>query len=228
MRLLVVEDDPDIVKLIRLLLTKNNFDAEYATTGTQGLQMALTNDYDCVILDIGLPEMDGLEVCRNIRNNRLNTPILILSAYGEVDTKVSGLNFGADDYLEKPFQTKELLARINALIRRGKQQSPDQTYVCGDLKIDFLSRVFRVKNQEVSLTNNEFEIMAFLFKNCNRIVSFDELSDYVWPHGDRKETNHVNVYISYIRKKISAIDERPYIITVRNQGFKLMEPDQKT
>lgn len=225
MRLLVVEDDPDIIKLIRLVLSKNNFETVVAQTGTQGLQLALTDDFDCIILDIGLPEIDGLEVCRSIRNHRNNTPILILSAFGETDTKVSGLNYGADDYLEKPFQVTELLARVNALIRRSKQQSPNQVFICGDLKIDLVSRVFRVKNTDVSLTNNEFDIMAFLFKNCNRVVSIDELSDYVWPNGDRKETNHVNVYISYIRKKISAIDETPYIVTVRNQGFKLMEPD---
>ncbi|MCC5933442.1 MAG: response regulator transcription factor [Candidatus Cyclonatronum sp.] len=225
MKILVVEDDRDIAKLVRLVLQKQNFETDFAETGTQGLQLALSKEYDCIILDIGLPEIDGLEVCRSVRNHRNNTPILILSAFGELDTKVSGLNYGADDYIEKPFQVQELLARVNALIRRSKQQSPDQSFSCGDLRLDLVARTFRVKGQDVSLTNNEFDIMAFLFKNCNRIVSFDELSDYVWPDGDRKETNHVNVYISYIRKKISAIDQTPYIVTVRNQGFKLMEPD---
>ncbi|AXJ00865.1 two-component system, OmpR family, response regulator ArlR [Cyclonatronum proteinivorum] len=225
MKVLVVEDDVDIIKLIKIVLEKNKFEVEIAETGTQGLQYALSKDFDCIVLDIGLPEIDGLEVCRAIRNHKITTPILILSAFGETDTKVSGLNYGADDYIEKPFEIKELLARIHALIRRSKQQSPDQSYSCGSLKIDLVARSFKVKHKDVSLTNNEFEIMAFLFKNSNRIVSIDELSDYVWPNGDRKETNHVNVYISYIRKKISAIDTTPYIITVRYKGFKLIEPD---
>lgn len=225
MKILVVEDDQDIIKLIRLILAKNNYEVDVAETGTAGVEMGVNNEYDCIILDIGLPELDGLEVCKAIRNNRVSTPILILSAFGEIDTKVSGLNFGADDYLEKPFQVKELLARVNALIRRNKQQSPDQTYTCGELKIDLVARTFRVNSESINLTNNEFDIMVFLFKNCNRVVSFDELSDYVWPNGDRKETNHVNVYISYIRKKISSVTEKSYIMTIRNQGFKLMNPD---
>ncbi|MDI6400432.1 response regulator transcription factor [Balneolaceae bacterium ANBcel3] len=222
MKILVIEDDRIVRTLVKHVLEKEGHEVSIAEKGETGEEIALREDFDIIILDLGLPDKSGLDVCKVLRENDVTTPILILSAYQNTDTKITGLNTGADDYLTKPFDNKELLARIDAITRRvNKGPGSKNTYECGELKIDLISREFYVKDQKVLLTNNEFNLMAYLLKNPNRILDKDELTNNVWDINFDTNTNFLNVYVSYLRKKIEEITPKSYIQTIRKKGFML-------
>ncbi len=222
MNILVIEDDRIVRTLVKHVLEKEGHEVSIAERGETGEDMALNEDFDIIILDLGLPDKSGLEVCKVLREHNRSTPILILSAYQNTDTKVTGLNTGADDYLTKPFDNKELLARIDAINRRSqKSGESNNTYECGELKIDLVNREFYVKDTKVLLTNNEFNLMAYFLKNPNRILDKDELTNNVWDINFDTNTNFLNVYISYLRKKIEDITPVNYIQTIRKKGFML-------
>ena len=222
MKILVIEDDRIVRTLVKHVLEKEGHEVSIAERGETGEDMALNEDFDIIILDLGLPDKSGLEVCKVLREHNRSTPILILSAYQNTDTKVTGLNTGADDYLTKPFDNKELLARIDAINRRSqKSGESNNTYECGELKIDLVNREFYVKDTKVLLTNNEFNLMAYFLKNPNRILDKDELTNNVWDINFDTNTNFLNVYISYLRKKIEDITPVNYIQTIRKKGFML-------
>ncbi|MEX0679898.1 MAG: response regulator transcription factor [Balneolales bacterium] len=222
MNILVIEDDRIVRTLVKHVLEKEGHDVSIAEQGEAGEEMALAEEFDIIILDIGLPDKSGLDVCKALRDNEVNTPILILSAYQNTDTKITGLNTGADDYLTKPFDNKELLARIDAITRRVKKgDHSDSVFECGELRIDLVEREFYVKDTRIMLTNNEFNLMAYFLKNPNRILDKDELTNNVWDINFDTNTNFLNVYISYLRKKIEEISSVNYIQTVRKKGFML-------
>jgi DNA-binding response OmpR family regulator len=221
MRVLVVEDDKVVGSLVEKILEKKNFDVDLVATGSLGEELATNGSYDCIVLDLGLPDIDGLEICRNLRDKQIDTPLLILSAYDAINIKVSGLDFGADDYLTKPFDNTELIARVEALIRRYHAGKSKEELVCGELKINLITRKFFVNNNEIELTNNEFDLMAYFLKNQDRVISINELAENVWEIGFDTRTNYVNVYLSYIRKKMRPYTSRKYFKTVRKQGFKI-------
>ncbi len=228
MNVLVIEDDPSVRTLVRAVLEHNNNEVHLADNATKGKELALETEHDIIILDLGLPDGNGLELCESLRSQDVDTPILILSAKHETDVKVKGLNTGADDYLTKPFNTEELMARIEAITRRSRESfAKKQELSCGELYVNLIERKFRVNDEEVSLTNNEFNLMVYLMRNKNRTISQDELAKNVWDIHFDTQTNYINVYISYLRKKIRGHAENDYIETVRKKGFILRCNDKE-
>lgn len=220
MNVLVVEDDPSVGTLLKAALTKNDHEVALAQNATEGEELAVNNQYDIIILDLGLPDGDGFDICKEIRDRDITTPVLILSAEQELDMKVKLLKVGADDYLTKPFDTEELIARIEAITRRSSE-GPDRTLECDELRVNMLEREFTVNGQSVDLTNNEFNLLVYLMKNKNRIITQEEIAENVWDIHFDTQTNYINVYISYLRKKIRDKADRDYIETVRKKGFVL-------
>lgn len=222
MKILVIEDDDVVRMLIQRVLEKNGYTVTTASQALDGENLALNEQFDCIILDLALPDKNGLDVCNVIRENGVNTPILILSARKNIDTKVSGLSAGADDYLTKPFDNKELIARIQTITRRTRTQndaSSNEYLTCGELKLNLIKREFTINGTQVWLTNNEFNLLAYLMRNIDKVVEKEELADKVWGIKFDTQTNFINVYVSYLRKKINEVTEKDYIQTVRKRGF---------
>ena len=221
-RILVIEDDPAVTKLVKTVLERDQYFVKTVDNGEDGEGAAFSDHYDIIILDLGLPDKDGLEICKNLRNDNILTPILILSGDQQTEQKVKGLKYGADDYLTKPFKMEELKARIEAITRRARNtRKDDKLLICGELELDMLERQFRVTGHDILLTNNEFNLMAYFMKNPDRIIPRDELAAKVWDIHFDTQTNYINVYISYLRKKIRDFSEVEYIETVRKKGFRL-------
>lgn len=221
MDVLVIEDDQSVRVLVKAVLEKNGNDVSQADNAADGQDLAFNNEYDIIILDLGLPDGDGFEICKNIRDQEITTPVLILSAEQETDVKVKCLKVGADDYLTKPFNPEELMARVEAITRRSTDASGEQVLNCGELQVKLLEREFNVNGTEVDLTNNEFNLLVYLLKNKNRIISQEEIAEKVWDIHFDTQTNYINVYISYLRKKIRDHTDVDYIETVRKKGFVL-------
>ena len=219
MDVLVVEDDASVRTLVKAVLEKNDNAVTVATTAQEGQDYALNNKYDIIILDLGLPDGDGFEICKEIRDHDITTPVLILSAEQETDVKVKCLKVGADDYLTKPFNPDELMARVEAITRRSADGGAEQILTCGDLEVKMLEREFTVNGAKVDLTNNEFNLLVYLLKNKNKIVNQEEIAENVWDIHFDTQTNYINVYISYLRKKIRSHSDSEYIDTVRKKGF---------
>ncbi len=218
MNILVVEDDPSVRTLVKAVLEHNGNTVHTEDTAASGESSAMENEFDMIVLDLGLPDGDGYEVCKNIRDKNITTPVLILSGEQETDVKVKCLKVGADDYLTKPFNTEELIARMEAIKRRS-ESATDQLLTCGELKVDLLKREFSINNEKVQLTNNEFNLLVYFLKNKNKIITQEELAEKVWDIHFDTQTNYINVYISYLRKKIREYSEVDYIETIRKKGF---------
>lgn len=218
MNILVVEDDPSVRTLVKAVLEHNGNSVVTAHNAEDGESLAVNSDFEMIILDLGLPDGDGYEVCKNIRDQNVTTPVLILSGEQETDVKVKCLKVGADDYLTKPFNTEELIARMGA-IKRRTESTGDQQLNCKELKVDLLKREFTIKGNKVQLTNNEFNLLVYFMKNKNRIITQEELAEKVWDIHFDTQTNYINVYISYLRKKIREHSDIDYIETVRKKGF---------
>lgn len=219
MKILVIEDDPSVRTLVKAVLEHNGNKVETADNASDGEEMAGDIEYEMIILDLGLPDGDGYEVCKNIRDKGISTPVLILSGEQETDVKVKCLKVGADDYLTKPFNTDELIARLDAIKRRTKTGA-SQLLECGELKIDLLKREFAVKENNIQLTNNEYNLLVYFMKNKNRVITQEELAEKVWDIHFDTQTNYINVYISYLRKKIREHTKIDYIETIRKKGFR--------
>lgn len=219
MNVLVIEDDPSVRTLVKAVLEKNKYAVDIADTAESGEEHAVENTYDLIILDLGLPDGDGFDLCRDIRDQEITTPVLILSAEQETDVKIKCLRVGADDYITKPFDTEELLARMEAISRRSGEVNGDSRITCGELEVRMLEREFRVNGTKVDLTNNEFNLLVYLLKKKNQIVTQNEIAENVWGIDFDTQTNYINVYISYLRKKIRKHSEDEYIDTVRKKGF---------
>ncbi|MGM0589455.1 MAG: response regulator transcription factor [Bacteroidota bacterium] len=219
MHVLVIEDDPAVQTLVRTVLKHNGNEVSVVETAKEGENLANSKSYDIIVLDLGLPDGNGLELCERLRDNGIETPILILSAEQETDVKVRGFHSGADDYLTKPFSTEELMARIEAIQRRTQKKTTQEQLTCGEITINLLDRTCTVSGNDVSLTNNEFNLLAYFMQNSDRIIPQDELAAEVWDIHFDTQTNYINVYISYLRKKIRQNADREYIETVRKKGF---------
>lgn len=218
MNILVVEDDPSVRTLVKAVLEHNGNSVQTEDTAASGEASAVEGSFDMIILDLGLPDGDGYEVCKNIRDKSVTTPVLILSGEQETDVKVKCLKVGADDYLTKPFNTEELIARMEAIQRRS-ESAGDQMLTCGELKVDLLKREFAINGEKVQLTNNEFNLLVYFLKNKNKIITQEELAEKVWDIHFDTQTNYINVYISYLRKKIREHSDVDYIETIRKKGF---------
>ncbi len=218
MNILVVEDDPSVRTLVKAVLEHNGNTVSTEDTVLTGEKAAVEGNFDMIILDLGLPDGDGYELCKNIRDKNVSTPVLILSGEQEADVKVKCLRVGADDYLTKPFNTEELIARLEAIQRRT-EASGDQVLICGELKVDLLKREFMINTEKVQLTNNEFNLLVYFIRNKNKVITQEELAEKVWDIHFDTQTNYINVYISYLRKKIREHSETDYIETIRKKGF---------
>jgi DNA-binding response OmpR family regulator len=224
MRILLVEDDADLAQFIRKGLKEEHYAVDVAADGEEGLVLALNNAYDLLILDIMLPKLDGLTLCRRIRAKGNTTAVLLLTARNTVEDKVSGFDTGADQFLPKPFAFVELLAQIRALLRRGSTQQIVQLQAA-DLRLDPAShRVWRA-GQEIALTNKEYALLEFLLRNKNRVLTRTAIIEHVWDISYDPMTNIVDAHIRALRAKIDRDFSPPLIATVRGAGYMLEEPD---
>ena len=220
MRILLVEDEPGLCAALGALLTKQNYTVDTAMDGVSALNKALTGIYDGVILDIMLPRLDGLQIVAALRQAQQQVPVLLLSARAEVEDKIQGLDAGANDYMTKPFSSEELLARVRAMTRgSGKVASPTLSYC--DLTRHLRSGYLACGTQQVQLGAKEFLIMELFMRNLEQILTKEQLTQKVWGPNNQAEYNNVEVYISFIRKKIAAVGSSVQIRTVRGLGYKL-------
>ena len=216
MRILVVEDEHRIAASIKKGLEQEKYAVDVAYTGTEGYDLAAAEDYDLILLDLMLPEMDGLTICRELRKNKIHTPILMLTAKSQVDDKVTGLDSGADDYLAKPFSFEELLARVRALSRRP-QKTLNNTITVNDLTLD--NKTFEVKRggKLLSISSKEFSLLEYFMLHPHQILSKEQIISHVWNYDADILPNTVEVYIRNLRQKIG----KNLISTVRGFGYKL-------
>ncbi len=227
-RILVVEDEPSIVTLLKFNLEQAGFSVLTAEDGHTGLQLALNEKLDFIILDIMLPGIDGIEICKTLRQEKIKTPILMLTARDEELDKVLGLELGADDYLTKPFSPRELVARIKAILRRTENQHepPNETVLAiGDLAIYPEKYEVELRGEPLELTPKEFELLLFLANHRGKVLSRDQLLNGVWDFEYDGDTRIVDVHVSNLREKIEDDAKQPcYIKTIRGFGYKMEGP----
>ncbi|MER3431835.1 MAG: DNA-binding response regulator [Blastocatellia bacterium] len=222
MRILLAEDDPRISRFVAKGLREHAYAVDIANDGEEVLYFASVNSYDLIILDVNLPVFDGFEVCRKLRAERIAIPVIMLTARDSVDDRVTGLNLGADDYLVKPFDFKELLARTRALLRRQTELLPPVIEV-GDLEIDTAAKLVRRGGEKIDLTAKEFALLEYLAVNKNRVIGREEIAEHVWDDSFDPFSNVIDVYVRRIRQKIDLDTSRPLIKTRRGQGYILTD-----
>jgi DNA-binding response OmpR family regulator len=223
MRMLVIEDDSDLAQFISKGLMEERYAVDLAANGEEGLALALANPYDLLIVDIMLPKVDGLTVCRRLRAAGNRVPVLLMTARNTVEDKIAGFDTGADQFLTKPFAFAELLARIRALLRRGSLQ-PEVTHLkASDLNLDLISRRVWRAGKEILLTNKEFALLEYLLRNPNRVLTRTSIIDHVWGLTHDPMTNIVDVHIRALRGKIDRHSSPSLITTVRGVGYMLEE-----
>ncbi len=218
MNILIVEDEIGLAEAISAILIGEHYNTDIANDGRTGLQLALTGDYDCILLDIMLPVMNGLDVLSYLRVKEIETPVLLLTARSETEDKIKGLDCGADDYLTKPFSMGELLARIRAMTRR-KAISPDINPKYGDITLDLKKGEIICGTNSVILGRKEFRMMEMLVSHAGQIITKEQFVTKIWGSNDESEYNNVEVYISFLRKKLSMLHSSVTIKTRRGIGY---------
>jgi two-component system OmpR family response regulator len=228
MRVLVVEDEVKMAGLLRRALEEEGYAVDVAANGADGVWLGTENDYDAVLLDVMLPDLDGFEVSRKLREAGRWSPVLMLTARDAVADRVAGLDAGADDYLTKPFSIAELLARVRALIRRGAVERPAVLH-SGDLTLDPTTRSVRRGGKEIDLTSKEFALLEYMMRHAGEVLSRSRLIEHVWDFAYEGDSNVVDVYVRYLRKKIDRPFRRDSIETVRGAGYRFRaEPLERT
>ncbi|QQK77266.1 response regulator transcription factor [Salicibibacter cibarius] len=236
-KLLVVDDEESIITLLTYNLEKEGYDVDSASDGHTAVELAMAHTYDLIVLDLMLPGMDGLEVCRHLREQKVNAPILMLTAKDEEFDKVLGLELGADDYMTKPFSPRELVARVRAIIRRVEQagtmnapgvETDQKKEVLGDIDIYPDHHEAYVNKNQLELTPKEFELLLYLIHHRGRVLTRDQLLNAVWNYEFVGDSRIVDVHISHLREKIEPETKKPsYIKTVRGIGYKMESPDKQ-
>lgn len=221
MKLLVVEDEIQLADALSEILKRNMYSVDTAYDGISGLDNALTGVYDCIILDIMLPGMNGIDILRNIRNEKINTPVLLLTARSEVEDKINGLDCGADDYLTKPFVTGELLARVRALTRRKGEIVDENRLDYNGLELNKNTCSVVWQGNDVKLSLKEYQIMELLISNPHQILPKERIIEKIWGYESDVEYNNIEVYISFLRKKLMAVSAPVQIKTARGIGYSL-------
>ena len=224
MRILVVEDDRAVREAVRRALTLGGYEVQVAEDGEQAIEMVVQGVPDAVVLDVGLPGIDGLEVCRRLRLLGNRVAILILTARDVVSDRIDGLDAGADDYLVKPFDVEELKARLRALLRRTSAQSDPDSLSFAELHLDSARHGATVDDNFVELTRTEYQLLELLMLNPNRVLPHSLIYDRVWGYDFGPASNALRVYVGYLRRKLEAAGARPLIHTVRGVGYALREP----
>jgi two-component system OmpR family response regulator len=225
MRVLVIEDDADTAAYISKGLRESGHVMDHAKDGKEGLFMAVEQRYDVIVVDRMLPLLDGLTIVQTLRSSGNKTPVLILSALGEIDDRVRGLRAGGDDYLVKPFAFSELLARLEALVRRARAETPETTLRVGDLEMDLLARVVKRAGQAIDLQPREFRLLEYLMRHQGQVVTRTMLLENVWDYHFDPQTNVIDVHVSRLRRKIDRAFEQSLLHTVRGAGYMLREPE---
>jgi two-component system copper resistance phosphate regulon response regulator CusR len=220
MRVLVIEDETKVGCFIKRALEEESYAVDLCEDGAKGLEMALGTNYDLLVVDLMLPSMTGLDVVKNVRRERVQTPILILSAQSQIDQRVKGLDAGADDYLTKPFAIDELLARVRALLRRGATESPGVLQI-DDLLLNPATREVTRGGQRIDLTLKEYALLEYLMRHTGRVLTRPMISEHVWNHDFDTFTNVIDVYVNYLRNKIDRGRPRKLIHTIRGSGYML-------
>lgn len=225
MRVLIVEDERRLAEVLGQIMVERRWQADTVYDGADGVDYAIMGQYDAIVLDVMLPKVDGFEVARRLRAAHVSTPILMLTARDEIPDKISGLNCGADDYMTKPFDTGELIARLNALTRR---QGPvmDRTLEVGDVTLELSERCLCRGETKVRLGFKEFDVMRLLMSNPNRVVPKEDIIAKVWGLESGAEDNNVEVYISFLRKKLAYLQAALSICSLRKVGYYLKKEEQ--
>jgi len=224
MRILVADDEAKIAQFIRKGLKEDGYAVDVASDGDEALQLALQEDYDAVVLDIMLPGMDGISVLKKLRSSRPDMPVMLVSARDSVSDKVRGLDAGADDYLTKPFAFEEFLARVRALLR--PRVRPDSSLVYADLVLDLRTHKASRSGQPVELSNREYSLLEYLLRNADQVVTRTMIANHVWDLNFDTDTNIVDVYVAYLRKKIDDGRDSRLIRTVRGRGYILSDHEK--
>ena len=231
-KILIIEDEQSILKLLSYNLEQEGYDVEFSMDGQEGLDMALENTYDMILLDLMLPSRDGMDICRTIRQEKIEVPIIMLTAKDTEIDKILGLEIGADDYITKPFSPREVVARIKAILRRYKQSKSSKTlrndeevFAVGEIIIYPEKYEVFVRDELIELTPKEFELLLYLSRRIGRILSREQLLNAIWNYDFAGETRIVDVHISHLREKIEKDTKKPeYIVTARGFGYKLEAP----
>ena len=218
MRILLVEDEKKVASFVKKGLEEEYYSVDVAFDGKNGLHLALTGEHDLIILDVMLPHKDGFSILKEIRSEKISTPVLFLTAKDTISDKVQGLDIGADDYLPKPFAFEELLARVRALLRRHSSQK-DLILKVFDLSLDTQTHTVTRNNLEIKLTPREYSILEYLMRNKNRVISRTVLSEHVYDYHFDSNTNVLDVYINKLRNKIDKNSDSPVIQTIRGVGY---------
>lgn len=219
MRILVVEDEHVLAETIAEVLVSKGFEAKIANNGIQGLAQGKTDSYDLIILDVMLPGIDGIQIARQLRKDKIKTPILMLTAKTQIEDRVEGLDAGADYYMPKPFDLRELLATVNALLRRETQESDELTF--GNTTLNLETAVLGVGKESIRLSAREFEVMRQLMTNGEKNTAKQKLLNSVWGPNSYYSANNVEVYIGFLRKKLNALKSNVHIQTARSMGYHL-------
>ena len=223
MRILIIEDEKKLADSLAQVLKKHNYIVDVAYDGIDGEEQALANIHDLILLDVMLPKQDGFEVLSALRAQDIQIPILMLTAKDRIQDKIRGLDYGADDYIAKPFDTQELLARIRANLRRRNVALEDDELAFHDIVLDKANLIVKSRNDQISLTLKEAEILELLMSNRQSITTKELLLDKVWGYDSDASFNHVEVYISFLRKKLKYLSSTTIIQTIRGVGYKLTE-----
>ncbi|MFQ5451445.1 MAG: heavy metal response regulator transcription factor [Nitrospinaceae bacterium] len=222
MRILIVEDEKKVAGFIKKGLEEETYAVDVAYDGEEGLYMGRQNQYDLIILDLMLPIRDGLEVLSKLRENKVDTPILLLTAKDSVEDKVTGLNTGADDYLTKPFAFSELLARIRVLLRRGKGETQTVLEIDG-LTLDLVSHKVNRQGEEIELTGKEYSLLEYFMRNQGKVLTRTMIAEHVWDYNFDTFTNVIDVYVNHLRKKIDKNHSQKLLHTLRGVGYIMKE-----
>lgn len=220
MRILVVEDEKQLLKLIGKRFKEEGYAFDLASDGKEGLNFAEATEYDVIILDLMLPSIDGFTIIQKLRAKNISTPIIVLTAKSAIKDKVNGLDYGADDYITKPFSFEELIARVRAMLRR-KLDEKETILTCRDLTLDLISREVYRNNNLIELTTKEFAILEYFLRNKGRILTKSQIAEHVWNYEFDYQSNIIEVYIRYLRKKIDDDYEKKLIHTIRGVGYKI-------
>ena len=221
MKLLLVEDEKQLSEALQQILIKNKYTVDAVYNGDEGLDYALTGLYYVIILDIMLPKLNGIEILKMIRKRKISTPVILLTAKGSVEDRILGLDSGADDYLPKPFSPDELLARLRALTRRNGDFINENILEFSDIKLNLSTYDMEVNDNSITLTQKEFEILKYFMQRPKLVVSKDDLITKLWGFDSDIEHNNIEVYISFLRKKLAYVESNVKITTIRRVGYRL-------
>ena len=225
MKILIIEDEYSLADAIAETLQKENYTTKIMTNGEDGEDEALTGIYDLILLDVMLPKKDGFEILRNLKNEKINTPIIMITAKAEMTDKLKGSENGVDDYITKPFHMRELMARVKIVLKRIANIENDNILEYGDLKLDLSTGKMSSNGNEISINGKELELLEILLLNKNQIVNKEVLINKIWGYDSNAEYNYVEVYASFLRKKLKILKSKVKIKAVRGMGYKVEEED---